>query len=170
MVREGLDRAPLRVCCLVRQPSRALPLARLTSLRSPRRPSSSSSFVLPHSPLLLARSRPLSLSLARAQSAAIEETLSRLAVMGGVECYVVTDGKGAILRQSKGISAADAAKYASEVLRLTQKARHVVRDLDPKNDLEIMRLRAKDREILAAPGDDFLVIIVQKWRAASDEK
>ena len=158
------------MCCLVRQPSRALPLARLTSLRSPRRPSSSSSssFVLPHSPLLLALSRPFPLS--RAQSAAIEETLSRLAVMGGVECYVITDGKGAILRQSKGISAADAAKYASEVLRLTQKARHVVRDLDPKNDLEIMRLRAKDREILAAPGDDFLVIIVQKWRAASDEK
>jgi dynein light chain roadblock-type len=127
-------------------------------------------FVLPRSPLLIALSRPLSLPLARAQSAAIEETLSRLAVMGGVECYVITDGKGAILRQSKGISAADAAKYASEVLRLTQKARHVVRDLDPKNDLEIMRLRAKDREILAAPGDDFLVIIVQKWRAASDEK
>ena len=107
---------------------------------------------------------------ARPQSAAIEETLSRLAVMGGVECYVITDGKGAILRQSKGISAADAAKFAAEVLKLTQKARHVVRDLDPKNDLEIMRLRAKDREILAAPGDDFLVIIVQKWRAASDEK
>ena len=105
-----------------------------------------------------------------AQSAAIEETLSRLAVMGGVESYVITDGKGAILRQSKGISAADAAKFAAEVLKLTQKARHVVRDLDPKNDLEIMRLRAKDREILAAPGDDFLVIIVQKWRAASDEK
>ena len=125
-------------------------------------------FVLTRSPLLIALSRPF--PLARAQSAAIEETLSRLAVMGGVECYVITDGKGAILRQSKGISAADAAKYASEVLRLTQKARHVVRDLDPKNDLEIMRLRAKDREILAAPGDDFLVIIVHKWRAASDEK
>jgi hypothetical protein len=54
--------------------------------------------------------------------------------------------------------AADAAKYASEVLRLTQKARHVVRDLDPKNDLEIMRLRAKDREILAAPGDEEVLL------------
>ena len=90
--------------------------------------------------------------------------------VGDELALVLVDGKGAILRQSKGISAADAAKYASEVLRLTQKARHVVRDLDPKNDLELMRLRAKDREILAAPGDDFLVIIVQKWRAASDEK
>ena len=155
-------------CVLARPPvRRALPLARLTSLRLPCcSPSSTSpsSFPVPRS------SSPSLSPLAHAQSAAIEETLSRLAVMGGVECYVITDGKGAILRQSKGISAADAAKYASEVLRLTQKARHVVRDLDPKNDLEIMRLRAKDREILAAPGDDFLVIIVQKWRAASDEK
>ena len=91
--------------------------------------------------------------------------------MGGVESYVITDGKGNILRQSKGISTADALRFATDVMKLTQKARHVVRDLDPKNDLEIMRLRAKDREILAAPGDDFLVIIIQKWReAAASEK
>ena len=160
-----------RLACVLARPPvrRALPLARLTSLHPPRRSSSSSSSSSSSFPVPRSSSPSLS-PLAHAQSAAIEETLSRLAVMGGVECYVITDGKGAILRQSKGISAADAAKYASEVLRLTQKARHVVRDLDPKNDLEIMRLRAKDREILAAPGDDFLVIIVQKWRAASDEK
>ena len=36
-----------------------------------------------------------------------------------------------------------------------------------QNDLEIFRLRSKDREILAAPGDEFLVIIIQKWQAAT---
>jgi hypothetical protein len=111
-----------------------------------------------------------------AQSA-IEETLARISLMGGVEAYVITDGKGAslpppalrvarprvatiadrkcttvrqarshdspsprtpnhragnILRQSKGITADQAAKYAAEMMKLTMKARHVVRDLDPK--------------------------------------
>ena len=99
---------------------------------------------------------------------------------------------GIILRQSKGISTADATRFASEILKLASRARHVIRDLDPKvcfdfldvrdnchqhfphklwnlilqNDLEIFRLRSKDREILAAPGNEFLVIIIQKWQAA----
>jgi hypothetical protein len=40
--------------------------------------------------------------------------------------------QGTILRQSKSISTTEAAEYAHEMLRLSQKARHVVRDLDPK--------------------------------------
>lgn len=40
--------------------------------------------------------------------------------------------QGTILRQSKSLSAPDAAVYASEMTKLAQKARHVVRDLDPK--------------------------------------
>lgn len=76
--------------------------------------------------------------------------------MGGVESYVITDNKGwfevasfapttlqssltcsfqlsgIILRQSKGISSADAVRFASEILKLASRARHVIRDLDPK--------------------------------------
>jgi dynein light chain roadblock-type len=84
--------------------------------------------------------------------------------MGGVEHYVITDNKGVLLRQSKGISTADAVKFAAEMIKLTGKARHVVRDLDPKNELEIFRLRTKEREILAAPSEEFLVIVVQRWK------
>jgi len=39
---------------------------------------------------------------------------------------------GVIMRQSKTMTADNAAKYAAEMMKLTQKARHVVRDLDPK--------------------------------------
>ena len=52
--------------------------------------------------------------------------------MGGVEGYLITDGAGQILRKSKNFSATDAASYAKEVLTLTMRARHAVRDLDPK--------------------------------------
>ena len=52
--------------------------------------------------------------------------------MGGVEGFIITNGSGAILRQSKGMTAREAAAYAAPVLALTQRARHAVRDLDPK--------------------------------------
>jgi dynein light chain roadblock-type len=72
---------------------------------------------------------------------------------------------GTILRQSKSLSSSDAAIFATEMSKLTAKARHVVRDLNPKNDLEIFRVRCKEREILTAPGpdDSYLVIVIQKW-------
>ena len=63
---------------------------------------------------------------------AVEETLARIALMGGVEGFIITNGSGAILRQSKGMTAREAAAYAAPVLALTQRARHAVRDLDPK--------------------------------------
>lgn len=135
---------------------------------------------------------------------AVEETLARIALMGGVEGFLITDGEGTILRQSKGLSARDAAMYATQILALTARARHAVRDLDPKvrqpararahacmrarahqrptptplsprpdcpwtqDDLEFFRLRTKDsREILAAPGSNSLVIVIQKWKTAA---
>jgi len=62
----------------------------------------------------------------------IEDILGRIAKMGGVEGFVITDSNGTILRQSKSFSEEQAARYAVEVLRLTNRARHFVRDLEPK--------------------------------------
>jgi hypothetical protein len=63
---------------------------------------------------------------------AVEETLARIALMGGVTGFIICNGDGGILRQSKGLTARDAAAYAAPVLVLTNRARHAVRDLDPK--------------------------------------
>jgi len=43
--------------------------------------------------------------------------------------------------------------YASTVHSLAQKARGVVRDIDPQNDLTFFRLRSKKYEIMVAPGE-----------------
>ena len=63
---------------------------------------------------------------------AIEETLARINLMGGVEGYVIVDHRGTILRHSKSLKAGEAEDYAHALSQLTHKARHVVRDLDPK--------------------------------------
>jgi dynein light chain roadblock-type len=43
----------------------------------------------------------------------------------------------------------------------TAKARSVVRDLDPTNDLTFLRIRSKKHEIMVAPDREFLLIVVQ---------
>ena len=81
----------------------------------------------------------------------IEETLSRISKMGGVEGYVITDGDGNVVRQSKSFSDEVAASYASEVSKLTKRARHLVRDLDPKVRLRLLPTHPLSRLPLLPP-------------------
>lgn len=43
-------------------------------------------------------------------------------------------------------------QYAGLIQQLADKARSVVRDLDPSNDLMFLRMRTKKHEIMVAPG------------------
>lgn len=43
-------------------------------------------------------------------------------------------------------------QYAGLIGQLSDKARSVVRDLDPTNDLTFLRIRTKKHEIMVAPG------------------
>lgn len=45
--------------------------------------------------------------------------------------------------------------------QLSDKARSVVRDLDPGNDLTFLRIRSKKHEIMVAPDKDFILIVIQ---------
>lgn len=52
-------------------------------------------------------------------------------------------------------------QYAGLISQLADKARSVVRDLDPSNDLTFLRIRSKKHEILVAPDKDFLLLVIQ---------
>ncbi|XP_044049638.1 dynein light chain roadblock-type 2 isoform X1 [Siniperca chuatsi] len=52
-------------------------------------------------------------------------------------------------------------QYAGLLRQLTMKARSTVRDIDPQNDLTFLRIRSKKHEILVAPENDFLLIVIQ---------
>lgn len=71
---------------------------------------------------------------------------------------------GEILRQMPSMSKDLASTYGDIVLALTMKARGLVRDIDPQNELQYMRIRAGSRgaesvgtEIMVAPGNFYLV-------------
>jgi hypothetical protein len=45
-------------------------------------------------------------------------------------------------------------QYAGLISQLSDKARSVVRDLDPTNDLTFLRIRSRKHEIMVAPGKE----------------
>ena len=52
-------------------------------------------------------------------------------------------------------------QYAANLSQLAAKARSVVRDLDPQNDLTFLRVRTKKHEMMIAPEKDFMLLVVQ---------
>jgi len=85
--------------------------------------------------------------------------------------YVVVDGEGGILRQSSSLSRDKAVQYGKLVTNFYESGVHVVRDLNPSDSLEFLRLRGTNKEILVAPGETksgskFSVIVIQDWKHA----
>lgn len=123
----------------------------------------------------------------------VEETLERVKIQAGVEGYVICSKQGQVLRRLPSMTQAQAEIYADFMSQLSRKARGVVRDLNPKNELRwrsrvrrqtpprarlsphahgrarrrYLRLRAKRHEVLVAFDQEFLVIVIQRWTPAS---
>jgi dynein light chain roadblock-type len=47
------------------------------------------------------------------------------------------------------------------ISQLSERAKSIVRDLDPANELTYLRIKSRKHEILVAPEDDFILIVVQ---------
>lgn len=52
-------------------------------------------------------------------------------------------------------------QYSALISQLAAKARSVVRDLDPQNDLTFLRIRSKKHEIMVAPDREYILIVIQ---------
>ncbi|KAF6253888.1 putative bithoraxoid-like protein [Scenedesmus sp. NREL 46B-D3] len=51
--------------------------------------------------------------------------------------------------------------YASMIPSLTALARNMVRELDPQNDMEFLRVRSAKHEVMVAPKGDYVLIVIQ---------
>ena len=50
------------------------------------------------------------------------------------------------------------------------KAKSMVRDLDPLNDLTFLRIKTRNEEILVTPDKDFMLIAIQGPKAQRDKR
>ncbi|XP_059474673.1 dynein light chain roadblock-type 2-like isoform X3 [Neocloeon triangulifer] len=92
-------------------------------------------------------------------AAEVEETLKRIQSHKGVFGTIVVNSEGIPIKST--MDNTSTVQYAGLVSQLADKARSVVRDLDPTNDLTFLRVRTKKHEIMLAPDKDYILIVIQ---------
>ncbi|RZC31930.1 dynein light chain roadblock-type 2, partial [Asbolus verrucosus] len=89
----------------------------------------------------------------------VEETMKRIQSHKGVVGTIVVNSEGIPIKTT--LDNTTTVQYAGLISSLADKARSVVRDLDPSNDLTFLRIRSKKHEIMVAPDKEFILIVVQ---------
>ncbi|XP_074646863.1 dynein light chain roadblock-type 2-like isoform X2 [Tubulanus polymorphus] len=89
----------------------------------------------------------------------VEETLKRIQSHKGVIGIIVVNNEGIPIRST--LDNATTVQYAGLLHALTAKAKSMVRDIDPLNDLTFLRIRSKKHEIMVAPDKEYLLLVIQ---------
>ncbi|WZN62738.1 dynein light chain roadblock-type 2 protein [Chloropicon roscoffensis] len=97
----------------------------------------------------------------------VEATLQRINSHKGIVGTIIVDKDGKPIRTTADAELTE--KYAELMPDLAGMARSLVRDLDPQNDLEFLRIRAKDSEVMISPHEDFTLIAIQNLNAGAAE-
>ena len=95
--------------------------------------------------------------------AEVEERIHRIQHHEGVFALLIVDENGKVLRTTMNAmdSKLDPKLIATSITALAKKARSVVRDLNPLNDLTFFRVRARKQEIMVAPDKHLFLIVIQ---------
>ena len=70
------------------------------------------------------------------------------------------------------MSTSTAETYGKVVMDFYKNGLHVVRDLNPQDNLEFLRLQGEETEILVAPGKTksgktFAAVVIQEWKPST---
>ncbi|XP_048818917.1 dynein light chain roadblock-type 1-like isoform X26 [Lagopus muta] len=91
--------------------------------------------------------------------AEVEETLKRIQSQKGVQGLIVVNPGGIPIRTN--MNKTKTSQYVGLLQGFVMMARSIVRDIDPQNDLTFLRIRSKKNEIMVAPENDYLLIVIQ---------
>jgi dynein light chain roadblock-type len=93
----------------------------------------------------------------------IEELLKGVTQHSGVKGFIIVNKEGIPIRHSFDDSDRGLAiHYAGLLQHMAMKTKSAIKQLDPSNDLDFLRLRSKKHEILVAPEQDYLLIVIQE--------
>ncbi|KAM3610136.1 uncharacterized protein V6R79_025959 [Siganus canaliculatus] len=89
----------------------------------------------------------------------VQETMKRIESQQGVIGTLIVNPEGIPIRTS--LDNLTSLQYAGLFRDLTILARSTVRDIDPQNDLMVLRIRTQKHEIMVVPESGFLLMAVQ---------
>ena len=88
-----------------------------------------------------------------------EDTLKRIESHKGVTGTIIVNQDGIPIRTS--LDNTTTVLYATQLQRLCQLAECSVRELDAQNELLFLRIRTKKDEVIVAPDNGYLMIVIQ---------
>ncbi|KAG9395895.1 Dynein light chain-related [Carpediemonas membranifera] len=91
--------------------------------------------------------------------AEVEECIKRISSHKGVQGIVIVNNEGIPIRST--LDNKEGNKYAGLISHLATKARSIITELDPTNELKFFRIRSNKHEIMVSPDKDYLLIVIQ---------
>lgn len=88
----------------------------------------------------------------------IEDTIKRIGNNKGTIGVIVANQEGVPIRTT--LDNSTTVQYSGLMKQLTARARHTVRDIDPLDDLDFLRIRTKKHEVMIAPDNDYMMIVI----------
>ena len=95
----------------------------------------------------------------RIMASQAEASLKRIQTHKGVAGTIVVNSEGIPLRTDMDNS--NTLQYASLCRTLSTMASSMVRDMDPENELVILRVQSRKNELIIAPYEDYLLVVIQ---------
>lgn len=104
-------------------------------------------------------------------SADIEELVKRITVHHGVRGFLIINGEGIPIRHSFSEASRELAiQHAALFQSLAIKAKHIIQEMDPNNEMQVIRLRSLKHEIVVAPDNKYLLVVIQEPEGYNAEK
>lgn len=92
----------------------------------------------------------------------IEELIKRITSHRGVRGFLILNNEGIAIRHSFTEASRElAVQYAALFQSLAMKAKNVLQEIDSNNELQLIRLRSKKDEIIVAPDNKYMLVIIQ---------
>jgi len=98
----------------------------------------------------------------------VEQILKRIGTNGKVEGLVVINNEGIPIKST--LDSTSTVQYSAEISQLAERAKCMVRDLDPTNSLTFVRIASRKHEVLVAPDLEYIMIVLQKTKKPVQEE
>ena len=97
----------------------------------------------------------------------VEERLGRICKQDGVKAVVVLNGDNIPIHST--VDGTMTTVLAGSCRPIEQSSRSAIRDIDPTNDLVLVRMRTYKNEIIIAPEEENLLVVVQSMEKTESQ-
>ncbi|CAI6367457.1 unnamed protein product [Macrosiphum euphorbiae] len=89
-----------------------------------------------------------------------EEIVKRIQSQNGVVGLIVVNNNGDPITST--FDDRSSVRHSEMMMKLADNAKRFIRNLDPSNELTVLQMGSKKREVVLAPGKDFIMMVLRE--------